>query len=307
MRNLKHVALAALILLVSIVPAHAQEDETAAPTWDGKTPFTILVMGMDRRPNARDTLSVRTDVMILARIDPTEERIGLLHIPRDLHFTPPGTEEFIRVNTLLLEGEDRQEGYGPYYAMDTLQYNFGMYIDRYVLFDFEAFIAIIDAIGGIEITTTYTIDDPTYPDMNNGYDPFYLPAGTHLLDGETALKYARTRHADNDFLRGMRQMEVITAIHQKVTQENILSSLLLKVPQLFADLQENVYTDLSLEDIILLVRYAALITDENIHTGSIDQDYNLIYRLPSGTNGYIPDREKMVELLTDVFGEHYAQ
>lgn len=294
-----------MVLLVGIFPAYAQDGEQA-PTWDGQTPFTVLILGMDRRPNARDTLSVRTDVVILARIDPVEKRIGLLHIPRDLHFTPPGSEDFFRVNTLMLEGEMRQKGYGPYYVMDTLQYNFGMYIDRYVLFDFQAFIAVIDALGGIEITTTYTINDPTYPDMNNGYDPFVLPAGTHLLDGETALKYARTRHSDNDFIRGQRQMDVILAVHHKVTEDNILPTLLLRAPQLFEGLQGNVYTDLTLGDITMLALSAADVDGEDIHTASIDQDYNLLYRLPDGNNGYIADRSKLVELLTAVFGEHYA-
>ena len=290
-----------LILLFVTIPSTAQDDYE----WDGERRFTVLIMGMDRRPNARDTLQVRTDVMIVASIDPIERTAGLLHIPRDLHFTPADSDRFIRVNTLVLEGENQQEGYGPYYAMDVTQFNLGMYVDRYVLFDFEAFIHVIDAIGGIEITTNYTINDPTYPDMNYGYDPFYLARGTHQLDGRTALKYARTRHGDNDFERGQRQMQVIQAVQSQVASGDILLDLLPQVPQLLDDLEGKVYTDLSLREMTLLALNAQDI--EALLTGGIDTDYNLVYALPSGNNAYVPDRNKLPDLLISVFGENYAQ
>ncbi len=294
-----------LLMMVLIVPAAAQEEEPEL-AWDGQNRFTVLVLGMDRRPGESFTLSARTDVIIVVSIDPVEERIGMLHIPRDLHLTPLNSDDFIRVNTLMFEGEQIEEDYGPYYAMDTIQYNLGMYIDRVILFDFEGFIDIVDAVGGIEITTTYTIDDPSYPDMNYGYDPFYLPRGTHLLDGHDALRYARTRHSDNDFARGERQMQVIRAIHEKVATGDSVANLILRAPQLFGALSDNIYTDLTLPDMIQLARYTVGIPQESIYTGSINQEFNMIYTEPGGRNVYIPDREKLVELLQKVFGEHYS-
>lgn len=293
----------------------AAQDDNAEPTdieqlpssWNGEDRFTVLFMGMDRRPNARDTFRTRTDAMLLISIDPGSERIGILHIPRDLHFTPPGTDEFIRVNTLMIAGEDLQEGYGPYYAMDTLQYNLGIYIDRYIALDFEAFITLVDAVGGVEITTTYTINDPTYPDMNYGFDPFLLPAGTHMLDGRTALKFARTRHGDNDFLRGVRQMQLITALHKRIASEGMLPRLMRNAPALLDELERNVYTDLSLGDMVALGRYATRISSEEIYTGSINQEFNLVYSLPEGRNAYIPDRVKLPDLMVSVFGERYFE
>lgn len=299
------IVLLCLLLIGLTVPVAAQEDDPEL-AWDGHSRFTVLVLGMDRRPGEPFTLSARTDVMIVVSIDPVEERIGMLHIPRDLHLTPVNSDEFIRVNTLMFEGDQIEDDYGPYYAMDTIQYNLGMYIDRFVLFDFEAFIDIVDAIGGIEVTTTYTIDDPIYPDMNFGYDPFYLPAGTHLLDGYDALRFARTRHGDNDFVRGERQMQVIQAIHKKVSEGDTASSLILRAPQLFSALSDNFYSDLTLPDMVQLARYAVTIPSENIYTGSINQEYNMIYTEPGGRNVYIPDREKLAELLIRVFGENYS-
>ena len=306
-RTLLTLICAFILVVVSISPALAQDDDDTPyfPAWDGESRFTMLIMGMDRRPGARDTLRVRTDVMILASIDPQTNSLGLLHIPRDIHLTPAGTGDFIRVNSLLVEGEELQEGYGPYYAMDTIQYNLGMYVDRYVAFDFEAFINIIDALGGIEITTDYTIDDPTYPDMNYGFDPFYLPRGTHTLDGYTALQYARTRHGDNDFVRGLRQLDVIEAVFDRVSGDDMLPYLIGLAPTLLTELQSNIYTDLQLQDMMMLAQFMINIPRENISGNTINLSHNMTYTLPGGTTVYIPDRTNISELLEEVFGENY--
>ncbi len=295
---------------LSVIPALAQDDNTTQeqpyfPAWDGESRFTILIMGMDRRPGARDTLRVRTDVMILLSIDPQTQSIGMLHIPRDIHLVPPNSPNFIRANTLMVEGEELQTGIGPYYAMDTMQYNFGMYVDRFIAFDFEAFIAIIDALGGVEITTTYTINDPEYPDMNYGLDPFFLSRGTHLLDGRTALQYARTRHGDNDFVRGLRQLEVIEAVYERVTGDGMLPYLVGLAPTLLDQLDRNIYTDLQLPDMIQLAQFASNVPFDNIASDTINVSHNMTYTLPSGNSVFIPDRENIDELLVEVFGENY--
>jgi LCP family protein required for cell wall assembly len=293
--------------VVNFAPTFAQDATPTPPPWDGTSRFTVLVMGMDRRPGARDTLRVRTDAILLVSIDPANQSIGVLHIPRDIHLTPPNTGDFVRVNTLMVEGENLQEGYGPYWAMDTIQYNLGIYIDRYVAFDFEAFIAFIDAIGGVTVTTTYTINDDIFPDMDYGFDPFHLPAGTHTLDGENALKFARTRHGDNDFFRGERQMQVVTGVLDRLSSGETFARLLSQAPQLLDQFSHNVYTDLSLDEMIQLATAAITIPRENIHTATMNQDYNLLYLLPNGTNGYIPDRGKLSQLMTETFGDNYFQ
>jgi polyisoprenyl-teichoic acid--peptidoglycan teichoic acid transferase len=300
------VLLAPLSALHAPAQAQTQTDTTEPlPAWDGQSRFTVLILGSDRRPNARDTFSTRTDVMILVSVDPSEQRIGVMHLPRDLHMVPPGSDVFRRINTLMIVGEDLQPGYGPYYAMDTIQYNLSLYIDRYVMFDFESFIAIIDAIGGIEITTTYDIYDDEYPDMDYGFEPFFLPAGTHQMDGRTALKFARTRHQDTDVMRGIRQMQVISAVHQKVRQGNTLARLIRQAPQLMRELDRLVYTDMTLQDMVQLAWYAAQLPPENIHTGSVNRSYQLLYSIPQGGPVYIPDHAKMGELMTDIFGPYY--
>ncbi len=290
-----------------IALAQDAEPDEQSLAWDGQSRFTMLIMGMDRRPGARDTLRVRTDAIMLVSLDPANNQIGILHIPRDMHFTPFGTTDFLRVNTLMLEGENLQEGYGPEFARETIQYNMGMYVDNYVAVDFQAFEFLIDAIGGVEITTPFTIDDPTYPDMNYGLDPFYLPAGTHTLDGHAALQYARTRHGDNDFERGLRQLQVLEAIHKQVSSGGMFLTLAMQAPQLLADLDGTYYTDLVLDDMLMLATFMLNVPRENISTGTIDERYHLLWSLPDGRRVYIPDRTVLADLLTSIFGEEYYQ
>lgn len=300
------LALLLLLLLVTgIAPVLAQNEVDTG--WDADRRFTVLVMGMDRRPDNGDTLQVRTDAMILVSIDPASGRVGALHVPRDLHMSPPQVDDLLRVNTLVLYGEMLQEGYGPYYAMDTLQYNLGMYIDRFMLFDFDAFEALINAIGGIEITTTYTIDDPTFPDDDYGFDPFYLPAGTHILDGHEALQFARTRHGDDDFIRGRRQLQVVEATLTRLREDGVLLSLIPQAPQLIEDLAGTYYTDLTLDEMIDLALYAAALDLETLATATIDGDYLSRTANRSGRLVYIPNRATLVDLLTEIFGPNYNQ
>jgi polyisoprenyl-teichoic acid--peptidoglycan teichoic acid transferase len=306
---MRHLILLCL-LLIFVIPLAAQDDESPEQiplNWDGQSRLTILILGMDRRVDDGDTLAVRTDVVIVASIDPVAQTIGLLHVPRDVHFAPPDTENFNRVNTLFQDGEAIQEGYGAYWIMDTLQYNLGIYIDRYVLFDFRAFMAVIDAMGGVTITTGYPIRDNTSPDLNYGYDPFYLPAGTHDLDGYQALQFVRTRHQDTDMERGERQLQLLQAIHTQMTETETFTRMLRQAPNLFTQLQGNIYTDLTVDDALLLTRYAILVPGERIKTGTMDARYLLLYPVEGNRRAYMPDRDVITELMIAVFGENYAE
>ncbi len=295
------VCLSVLLLPLLAMPAAAQG------RWDGQSRFTILVMGVDRRPGARDNFNTRVDSILILSVDPLTNSIGVLHIPRDLHLAALDSEPLIRANTLMIRGESIQEGYGPFYMMDTLGYNLGIFIDGFITFDFEAFIDLVDALGGVEVTTNYIINDPTYPDMNTGFDPFYLPSGTHLLDGRTALKFARTRHGDNDYLRGERQMQLLKAIGLKATDGTVLPSLIAQAPQLMETFAGHVYTDLTTEELVPLALFGARVPVESIKTGSLSGRFMATVQV-SGTTERVntPDRDVLEELMRDTFGADYA-
>lgn len=305
-------AFVGLVLFVMLMGSSAAQSQPTPQVlvsrWDGVRRFNVLVIGMDRRPSEKNTLQIRTDALMLISFDPATQSAAALHIPRDLHVYPlPDSvvKDALRVNTLMLRGEDMQKGYGPYFLMDTLGYNLGMYIDAFVAFDFDAFTRIVDTLGGVELTTEYTISDPTYPDMNYGYDPFYLPAGTHTLDGATALKFARTRHGDNDYLRGQRQLQIMKAIAQKAADPATLPTLLFNARALLVDLQDDFVTDLTLDELIQIGQYASALDFESVKTGGINTQY-IDYLYQAGSSVPVPDLQALPDLLKSVFGEGYS-
>jgi LCP family protein required for cell wall assembly len=274
--------------------------------WDGTSRFTMILAGLDRRPGETG-IGYRTDTMMLLSIDPQTNSIGVLSIPRDLYVQVPGYTELQRINTPMVFGEARQVGYGPELLMQTVQLNLGIRVNDYMAVDFQAFIDIVDLIGGVDVTIDYTINDAQYPNMNYGYDPFYLPVGTHHLNGYDALRFARTRHGSSDIQRAERQQQVIFAIRDRVLNRDMIPQLLMQAPAIWNTLSNNVSTGLSLEQLIQLGLYAKDIDINNIKTGVIDFSYLQGHTTESGASVLIPNRARLGELMAEVFGANYSQ
>lgn len=274
--------------------------------WDGTSRFTVLVVGLDRRPGETG-LAYRTDTMMLVSIDPASRSLGILSIPRDLYVAVPGYSEPQRVNTPMVLGEIRQPGSGPQLLMQTVQYNLGIRVNDYVAVDFNTFVTLIDTIGGVELDVPYTINDPLFPDMNYGYDPFYITAGIHQMDGRTALKYARTRHGDSDFRRAQRQQAVIYAIRDKILELDMLPQLIIQAPTLWNQLSSGISTGLQFDQIIQLALYLKDIPLDSMKTGVINEQYTMGYTTSDGASVLVPDRANIGPLMVEVFGANYSQ
>lgn len=272
--------------------------------WDGKGRVTVLVMGLDKRPGEPGT-SFRTDSLLLVSLDPATKSVGMLSIPRDTYVPIPDEPEMQPINTAYVFGELRQPGYGPKLAARTIEYNLGMRVDYYVVLEFQAVINLVDAIGGIDIDVPKTIDDKQYPDMNtNGFDPLYIPAGPTHMDGQLALKYARTRHQDSDFDRAARQQAVIMAIRKKVLRVDMLPELVTKAPTIWNEVSKGIKTNLQFDQILSLGWLAKDITDGNIHRGALSNEY-LQATQYKGNAILTINRATIVKLLTDTFGANY--
>jgi LCP family protein required for cell wall assembly len=274
----------------------SSEAPAPAPQIQGRV--NILLMGIDKRP---DEVYARTDTMILVTLDTNSNQAGMLSVPRDLWVSVPGFDED-RVNKAHFLGD--QHGYpggGPALAMKTIQYNLGVPVHAFVKVDFEGFRNIVDTLGGIEIDVPETIDDPKYPDMNYGYDPFYIEAGQHTLDGYDALRYARTRATPGaDFSRAKRQQAVLLAIRDKALQLNMLP----KIPELWASMSNTVETSLSLVDILELAQLASAVDAGNIQSAVIGPSMTIDYTVPdTGARVLLPRREKIRTLIDEMFVE----
>ena len=270
------------------------------PRWEGTERINILVMGIDQRENEEGPW--RTDTMLVLTLDPVSMSGGMLSIPRDLWVPIPGYEEG-RINQAHFFGEAYDyPGGGPALAVKTVQYNIGVPIHYYGRFNFTAFEEMVDLIGGIDVYVEEEINDSAYPDEAYGYDPLHIPAGWQHLDGEMALKYARTRHSlGGDFDRAERQQQVVLAIFEQVTRLELLPQLASRAPDLWQTLQGAVETDLTLDQIIALAQLASEVGTEDIRYGVIDEYYTQFWTTPDGQQVLIPLRDRMREMRDYIF------
>lgn len=187
-------------------------------------------------------------------------------------------------------------------AKETVQYNFGMPIHRYVRVNFRGFKEMIDAIGGITIDVEEPIRDAQYPDENYGYKNVLIPAGLQHMDGETALQYVRTRYGGSDFARIRRQQKVLLAIRDKVLSLQILPTLSPnKLIGLMKAMRDTVQTDLQPSEILTLAQIAAQIDQRDIKGRVIDESMTTPVIVANGADVLFPDREKIKEVVDELF------
>lgn len=243
----------------------------ASATWDGKSRINILLLGLDvsARRQSENQGSPLSDTMILVSVDPVSRTIGAMSIRRDLWVAIPGFD-YNKINTAYKFGEDYAlAGGGAQLAMDTVAGLLGVPVDFYARVDFNAFETIIDEIGGIPINIT----QPMLLDWRGDGNKFWVQPGLQVLPGSYALAYARTRdeaYGDGDFARGSRQMEVITAIRDRVLNLNNLPTLIARAPAIYAQISSGVQTNMTLNQAIQLAYLMAQIPKENMRTFNID-------------------------------------
>ncbi len=264
--------------------------------------YTVLIVGNDARPG-EDRRLIRTDSMMLLTMDPINQEAAILSIPRDLYVPiPVGTGNSREVITTRIN-EAWQLGYlrnypggGAALMKRTVEYNFGVRVDNFVMVDFTGFERAVDTLGGIEIDVPYRIVDTEYPTMDYGYKTIRFEPGRQVLNGERALIYARTRHQDSDFGRTKRQQQIVLAMRDKALQINILPRL----PQLFADLTSTIETDISLPDALNLARVAREIPRESILTHNLDGNATIDANV-GGAAVLMPNRTEIAKIVSELF------
>jgi LCP family protein required for cell wall assembly len=185
----------------------------------------VLLVGVDERPD-HPAEGVRSDTLIVARINAPAGWISLLSIPRDTQVELPDVGQ-TKINVAYGQGYAHAEelygaGVSPAQggmalAAQTVEQflglgEWGQRIHYTAQINFEGFVGIIDALGGITIDVPQHIIDTAYPTPDFGVMRVEFLPGPQEMDGQTALIYARTRHADSDFGRAERQQQVLRAI-----------------------------------------------------------------------------------------------
>lgn len=209
-----------------------------------KEPFAVLLLGVDT-----NNLKGRSDTIIVAVVNPQTKEVNLLSIPRDTRV--PVNGEMDKITHAHAHGLD--------VAIETVENALDIPIKYYVKVNFNGFIEMVDAIGGIEMNVEKEI---SFNDRIKGKQ-FTLESGVQTLDGYEALGYARFRgDARGDFGRNDRQKEVIKAIiDQSMDIRNLTSILdILKI------LGDNVDTDMSKRDMLQILISMKDIDGDNVNT-----------------------------------------
>jgi LCP family protein required for cell wall assembly len=262
---------------------------------------TVLLMGVDNRP---DEPVARTDSIMVLTLNPQTGSAGMLSLPRDLLVHVSALNRDVKINTVHVLGEiNGFPGGGPELLRETVEELIGHPIDYYASINFDGFRQIIDLIGGIDIVVPKTIDDPLYPDENYGYDPLYIPAGLHHMDGALALKYARTRHVDSDYGRAARQQQVIMAVKEKVTQPGQLAALLPRLPGLALAMAGMIQTDMPLDKALALARLMGEVDLQNPIRVVVDNTMGQETTDPVQGFILIPDMAKLRAAVETVFAD----
>jgi LCP family protein required for cell wall assembly len=214
-------------------------------------PFTMLLIGVDERPDHPEE-GVRSDTIIVARIDPPGRWAALLSIPRDT-LAPVRDLGQSKINAAYAHGYNNAEALygagttaregGMALAAETSGQFLGIQIDYVAQINFDGFARMVDALGGVTIDVPRQIIDDEYPTPDFGVMRVEFEPGRQHMNGERALIYARTRHADSDFGRAERQQQVVRAILDEVRARGPIGQALL-LPALRAGLGNTIATTL---------------------------------------------------------------
>jgi len=209
-----------------------------------------------------------TDTLIIAHLDLAKKKVWLISLPRDFLVSLPAGA-YTKINHLYSLA-------GPDYLKKKVEEITGLKIDYYIVVDLVAVKEIVDLVGGVNIYVPENILDRKFPGPNYSYQVFSLPAGWRYLDGQTALKYIRTRHqGQGDFDRMWRQQQVLKALQQKVFSLNLFRDFD-KLWQIFQNLRGHLQTDLSFSEIHLFWQLAQKVNEFEIIHLAIDSRTGLL-------------------------------
>ncbi|MDO9107459.1 MAG: LCP family protein, partial [Coriobacteriia bacterium] len=212
--------------------ADAALDKPVAQKRDA--PFYMLLMGVDSREIGEAS---RSDTLIIARIDPKQQRVTLVSIPRDTRVSIPGHGK-TKINAAHAYG-------GPALVIETVKDITGLPISHYAEVDFKGFKDVVDALGGVTVTVPEDIYDMKA--ANHVKSAAKLEAGTQVLDGAHALTFVRSRQ----FPRGdLQRIENQQTFLKAVLKEALKPANVLRLPSVVSAMADSATTDLSVVDLL---------------------------------------------------------
>lgn len=244
----------------------------------------ILLLGVDDqdKDNPGDTAR-RSDTMMVASISPEEGTIKLLSLPRDTKVNIPGRKGYDKLNHAYAYG-------GAQLAQNTVEQFLQIPINYYVVIDWQAFIKVIDTLGGVDL---YVEHDMNYQDPYADLD-INIAQGYQHLDGEKAGQYVRFRHDElGDIGRVQRQQRFLKAL----AKETMQVSTIFKVPALVNTLNQYVDTNMSAMTMIKVGNSLKSFNSNNLTAEMLPGDFATI----DGLSYWVPNKEQTQQVVETMF------
>ncbi len=267
--------------------------------------INLLLLGSDTDQKFQGQPLAQTDIVVT--IDSTAKTVGMLSIPRDFFLNVPGYG--------MHKLDEAYSLGGVTLSCRTIEQDFGIPLNYYAWVGLNGFINVINTVGGVDVNVTHAIVDDNYPnDINNKTDPYalerlYLAPGPQYLNGQQALEYVRSRHADlvGDFGRSARQQQVLLSLKSKLNNPNIFG----KLTTIVHELQGSVKTDMQLSDVLKLMNFAKGLDTKTIQRLILGPPYSLPGTAPAnagtdaGASVVFPNCSEITPALQKLFQQSF--
>ena len=207
-----------------------------------KEAFNIYISGSDMEGSI--DIPNRTDVNMIATVNPVTHEVLLTSIPRDYYVELPtkGAKDKLTHSSL----------YGIQESIGAIENQLGIDINYYLRVNYSTIVKLVDAIGGIEIESDrdfYTSGMKGMPELNG----HHFVQGINQVDGKLALAFCRERHAfsEGDFKRNENQQQVLEAIIKKCSSS---TTILTKYTALLDAVKDNLATNMTAEEMASIVK-----------------------------------------------------
>ncbi|OGL35445.1 hypothetical protein A3F05_03795 [Candidatus Saccharibacteria bacterium RIFCSPHIGHO2_12_FULL_47_17] len=238
---------------------------------EGDGRVNILLLGIGGEEHQGGDLS---DTIIIASLDPLNNKIDLLSIPRDLWVKIPNNG-YQKLNAAFAYGKQNSKAKdatgevrdGVNLADQTIESVLGVPIHYHAVVNFSAFEDIVNALGGVDmyVTPEMAAYERLWIEGTNQHYTLDVKAGQQHFDGRRALYFARQRTGTSDFVRGQRQRALLVAIKDKIFSVGTFSNPI-KVSSLLDSLGKNVYTDFDSGSIKCLYQQTKEVSSANIRS-----------------------------------------
>jgi polyisoprenyl-teichoic acid--peptidoglycan teichoic acid transferase len=246
--------------------------------------INFVLIGIGGKNHEAGTLA---DTIIVGSYKPSLKQVALMSLPRDLYVKYKNS--WTKINAVHAYAEKNNPNQGGKETMEFLTQLLNLELHYYAVIDFDGFEKLINEFDGLDVYVDNDLIDNQYPikgreetyPIASRFERLVIKQGWHHFDGETALKYARSRYAygieGSDFARSKRQQKIILAVKDKVLQPGFLINPS-RISSLMTAYAENISTNLQLWEILKIMKVSREVDYENPITYSlVDGPTPLLY------------------------------